>query len=122
MKKRVNLTLAILLFSIISFAQNSKKEVIKIQTSGQCEMCKESIEKVLAYERGVVKFEYDTKTAIVSVEYNNTKTSPEKIRKAITEIGYDADDEKANPVAYSKLKDCCKKPEDRHKHIDGCNH
>jgi hypothetical protein len=46
------------------------------------------------------------------VTYKKSKTSPEKIRKAISKVGYDADDVTADPKAYSKLDACCKKPDD----------
>jgi hypothetical protein len=45
------------------------------------------------------------------VTYNKGKTSPEKIRKAISKVGYDADNVTADPKAYSKLDACCKKPD-----------
>ncbi len=105
-----------LLFSFLSIyvqAQNAnKEEKIVIKTSAQCEQCKERIEKALAYERGVKKAELNLETKEVSVWYKPSKTTPEKIRKAISLVGYDADDVTAEPKAYSKLPACCKKPDD----------
>jgi len=44
--------LSIIIFSDITNAQNN--EEIKIQTSAQCQMCKDRIEKALSYEKGIV--------------------------------------------------------------------
>lgn len=122
MKKAMLMSALFLMIFGVGFAQKAKNETIKIQTSGQCGMCKERIEKALAYEKGVKSAVYDDSTAIVTVVYNPAKTSPEKIRLAITKLGHDADDQKGDAKAYSKLPDCCKKPEDRHQKGGNCNH
>jgi hypothetical protein len=49
------------------------------------------------------------------VKFDKEVTDLNKIENAITAAGYDADNKKANPDAYAKLDDCCKKPEDRQK-------
>jgi copper chaperone CopZ len=82
---------------------------IEIKTSAVCGMCKSTIEKTLSKEEGVNKSTLDVKTKVVTVSYDTTKTSPEKIKKAITIVGYDADDMPADEKAYDKLHDCCKK-------------
>jgi periplasmic mercuric ion binding protein len=81
----------------------------KIKTSSVCNMCKYTIEKALAFERGIKTAVLDVNTQIVTVVYHKHKTSLPKIRKAIANVGYDADEEKANAKAYENLKDCCKK-------------
>jgi cation transport ATPase len=92
--------------------KGNKLTSVSIKTSAQCEQCKKRIEEYLAFEPGVKKSTLDLQTKEVSVEYNAEKTSPEKIRKAITKCGYDADDQLADPKAYKKLPACCKKPDD----------
>lgn len=91
----------------------SKADTVWIKTSAQCDMCKETIEKALAYERGVISSELDLKTKKVRVVFNAGKTTHEKIRKAISLAGYDADDIPADAKAYQRLPRCCKKPQDR---------
>jgi copper chaperone CopZ len=102
----------LLLLSAGAMAQKSKFEEIKIKTSSQCDMCKERIEEALAFEKGVKKSSLDVETKIVTVTYRPSKTTPEKIRRAISKAGYDADDVTADPKAYGKLPACCKKPDD----------
>lgn len=84
-------------------------EEVKIQTSAVCGECKERIEHGLSFEKGIKSVSLDDDTKIVTVNYSPNKTSADSIRVAISKIGYDADDVKADPVAYEKLPGCCKK-------------
>lgn len=90
-------------------AQDNKTEEIKIKTSVVCDMCKTTIEKELAFEKGVKKSTVDVDSKIVTVLYNPKKTTPDKIRTAISKIGYDADEVPADTKAYKNLNTCCKK-------------
>jgi copper chaperone CopZ len=110
--RTITILLMVFLTSAGTFSQKNKPEEVKIKTSSQCEMCKERIEEALAFEKGVKKSELDMESQVVTVIYKKRKTTPEKIRKAISRVGYDADDFPADPKAYSKLPACCKKPED----------
>lgn len=77
----------------------------------ECETCGIMLKKELKYIKGV-KFAFLDATAMTfSVEYNSEKTTPAEIRTAISKLGYDADDVKADAAAYQKLDGCCKKPE-----------
>ena len=94
------------------WAQDSRNNTIKIGTSAQCEMCTHRIEETLTFEKGIKSAKLDLETGIITVAYRTNRTNPEKIRNAISKIGYDADDVKADPDAYAKLPGCCKKPVD----------
>ena len=123
--KNIKLIFALFLMLLISFtvsAQEPKTNEIDIKVSSQCNICKESIEQAMAFEKGVVKSNVDLETHTVKVTYKSSRTSPEKIRAAIAAIGYDADDVKADEKAYNNLKDCCKKPEDREFDHSGHDH
>jgi periplasmic mercuric ion binding protein len=87
----------------------SKKEVVKIQTSAVCEMCKDRIEKNIAFEKGVSDVVLDLTTKIATITYKPKKTNPDKLKQAISKLGYDADEVKADKYAYDKLPPCCKK-------------
>jgi len=113
MKYLVLITSLVMFTKLNGFTQtNSKFKEIKIQTSAQCEMCKERIEEALAFEKGVKNSELDLDSKIIEVIYYPGKTNPEKIRKAISKAGYDADDILADKKAYKKLPLCCRKPEE----------
>ncbi|MDQ3110057.1 MAG: cation transporter [Bacteroidota bacterium] len=118
MKILRNISLFTFMLAFFSFANlnaqtstssgTSKNAVIKIKTSGECEMCKKSLESAVGKMSGVKKAELDIDTKILTVEYNPKKTSPDKIRKVISGIGYDADDVKANNREQRSLPGCCK--------------
>ncbi|MCB0402936.1 MAG: heavy-metal-associated domain-containing protein [Flavobacteriales bacterium] len=91
-------------------AQEAKKTAeIVVQTSAQCDMCKERLEKAMAYEKGVVSSKLDVESAKFTIVYKVDKTTPEKIRQAISKTGYDADDIQADKKAHDNLPHCCQK-------------
>src|ERR1041385_2055417 len=92
-----------------SETSSSGNSVVKIKTSAECDMCKERIEKQVSLMKGVKKADLDLATKVLTVEYKAKKTSPNKIRKVISDIGYDADDVKANNKANKNLPACCQK-------------
>jgi copper chaperone CopZ len=101
-----------LIFLAAGNASAQKKQELaeaKILTSAICSMCKTTLEKGLAFEKGIKRSELDVESKIITVYYNPEKTNLEKIRKAINKLGYDADDKAADPKAYEKLDGCCKK-------------
>jgi mercuric ion binding protein len=114
MKKIITAVMAIVTLSLGTWAQQSTStndgmETIKIKTSAVCEMCKETLEKAMAYEKGVTSSSLDVDSKILTVTYNPKKTTAEKIRLAVTKAGYDADAMPADTKAYSALDACCKK-------------
>jgi periplasmic mercuric ion binding protein len=115
MLKRSLLMMGVLLFATFSgFSMAEKNVEIKIKTSAVCGMCKDRIEQGLAFEKGIKDVSLDVETKIATVKYNPSKTTPEDIRKAISKLGYDADDVLADEKAYEKLPQCCKKDAPKH--------
>ena len=88
-----------------------KTQTVKIKTSAICEMCKERIEKKLAFTKGVtdVNLDVDSKDKVATIIFNPKKTNVAKLKKAIAEVGYDADEVVAETAGYDKLPGCCKK-------------
>lgn len=110
MKKIASIVAGIVFLAGTAFAGGGTKEETTIKTSAQCGMCKVRIEKAVKKVKGVTSVDLDVKTKLVKVSYIKEKTSAEKIREAISNTGYDADEVKANEKAYEKLHGCCKKP------------
>lgn len=50
-------------------------------------MCKDRIEKDIAYTKGVKSVKLDLDTKIVTIEYRTEKTDPNKLRDTISKIG-----------------------------------
>lgn len=90
--------------------QAGNTDTLSIKTSAVCNECKEIIEQYLSFEKGVESSNLDVKTKMLKVVYNPQKTDPQKIRIAVTKSGYDADSLKADPKAFRKLPECCKRP------------
>ncbi len=108
--------LGLFLMSFQAQAQkaNKKESTVVIKTSSVCNMCKNTLEKAMAFEKGVKSSELNVKTQELTVVYNKKKTDVAKIKAAINAVGYDADDMSANEKAYGKLPDCCKKDQEIH--------
>lgn len=83
--------------------------VVKIKTSAVCDMCKETLEKAMAYEKGVKNSNLDVDTKVFTVTFDPKKTNLDKLRLAIVKSGYDADGQIADEKAYNNLHACCKK-------------
>jgi mercuric ion binding protein len=112
MKKLTLFMIAFLVISFTGWGQVKKAaQTVTIQTpTVQCEKCKKRIEDDLKRVDGVQKIVVDYKRKTTKVTFLNDRTNIEYIKTAIANIGYDADDIKANPEAYDKLPKTCKKP------------
>ena len=93
--KNLMIIAATVFMANVTFAQKGI-ETVKIQTSAVCDMCKETIEKQLAFTKGVTAADLDLETFVVTVSFKSKKTSVDEIRKAINAVGYDADESPAN--------------------------
>lgn len=111
------LAFALLVFTFqTTFAEKKKKTekaVIKTAIScdhcKQCETCGKKFEAEIYNTKGIKQYEIDAKANTITVYYNPGRTNLQEIKTAISNLGYDADDIKANPLAYDKLDDCCKR-------------
>jgi mercuric ion binding protein len=102
-----SLSMGIIMFLLMAFTGKETKK-IEIKTSTVCEECKTRIEHELVFEKGVKLVSVDLATKTVFVTYRADKTDPDKIRKALSKLGYWADDVPADEAGYNKLPKCCK--------------
>jgi hypothetical protein len=106
-------TILAVVISMNSFSQDNKqvnKAGIKTETvkvSGNCDMCKERIEKA-AKDEGAVKAEWNTESKLLAVSYDPSKTSLNKICRKVASVGHDNEKAKADDKAYNGLPGCCK--------------
>jgi len=120
--KTGKIILAAMTFVAVSFfsattlqaQQRSKTETVVIKSSVVCGMCEEKVKKELAFEKGVTDIQVNLKERLITVDYRPNRTDEEKIKKAITKIGYDADELLADEKAYDKLPACCKRDVEPH--------
>lgn len=73
---------------------------------GNCESCKARIEKA-AKDAGANSANWNSETQIVSLNFDNSKTSSDKILKKIAYVGHDNEKYKAPDSVYKKLPGCC---------------
>lgn len=102
-------TISILFLCLASMAFSQKKslDTLYIRTSALCQDCKQRIESTLNYEKGVKYAVLDLDTKIATVVYKTNKISQLALRQAISKVGYDADEVKADPKAVLLLPKCC---------------
>lgn len=100
----------LLLVQTISFGQDKKAkfETATIQTSAECGDCKERIEGMLNYTKGVKFAELDVPSRKLTVKFATATITLAEIKQKLSDLGYDADEVKANHEAYEKLPSCCK--------------
>jgi outer membrane receptor for ferrienterochelin and colicins len=73
---------------------------------GNCESCKARIEKA-AKDAGAISADWNAETQIVSLNFDSSKTSSDKILKKIADVGHDNEKYKASDSVYKKLPGCC---------------
>lgn len=114
MKNILKISTLIILLSFIGKsslrAQTATDSTVTIKTNAQCGECKDRLESNLSVMKGVKSATFDLSTKNVTIVFNPGKTSAAKLRTAISKIGYDADDVKADPKAQGRLPKCCQPP------------
>jgi len=93
--------------------QNPKLEVkgaetVVIQTNAYSAKSDEIFKENLPFLKGVKDYKYDEKNYKIAVAYDPKKTNPDAIRAAISKLGFNADQVKANEQARAKLPAECK--------------
>ena len=85
-------------------SSSQKTETFKVW--GKCDMCKTRIEKTVKAE-GATTANWDTKTQMLAVTFDPSKTSVESLSKKLAAAGHDTEKYKAPDDVYAKLPGCC---------------
>ena len=112
--KTIKLLLAIFLLASVSgnlSAQTSAKPSAQQKTEtlkvwGNCSMCKDRIESAVKAE-GATSASWDSKTKMLAVSYDPSKTSLDAFSKKLAAVGNDTEKFKAPDDVYAKLPGCC---------------
>ena len=104
-------TVLLLIFSGYTSSSQDNKAAssdssIRFKVFGTCEMCKNRIESVVK-GKGVKAAVWDVNTKMLSLTYNPSKTTLDKIQKRIVTAGHDLENQKAKIAVYNSLPDCC---------------
>jgi len=107
MKIKAKLIVVFMFLGMASvFAQDIKKEEFKVY--GNCGMCETRIEDAATSIDGVTSAKWNSKTEMIKVTYDASKTDLDKIHQAIADVGHDTDLKKADDKTYDNLHGCCK--------------
>ena len=107
MKTKLVSLIALVVLSMTSvMAQTEKAEEFKVY--GNCGMCEDRIEKAAKLVDGVSSVAWDKETKMVKVSFDESKTSVDKIQKAIAKAGHDTKKHKTKDDVYNNLPGCCK--------------
>lgn len=87
--------------------QHGKFASVDIRSNAVCDMCVTTIETEMLYVKGVQQVRVDMEANLIHVDYRPNRTDPDKLRKAISDLGYMADDVPPDPEARKALPDCC---------------
>lgn len=95
----------------------SKGEVNEavFNVSGNCEMCKQTIESAAMKVTGVSLAEWDIDSKEIHVTYDKQINSLLEIHQSIAASGYDTDKVKASEEVYNELPECCLYTREHHK-------
>ncbi len=107
MKTKVLSISFLLMLRTFTLLAGNKMERIEVKGSN-CNECKTHIEKVALDVEGVSMTHWNSETKELQVIFDDTKTSVEKIEKAIAKGGNDTSNFKASDEDFNKLPDCCK--------------
>jgi len=99
------IVICLLILPLALSAQKNKKT--NFEVSGNCEMCKNRIEKAAFNVKGLKAANWDIPSNILSVVYNSEKVNLQEIQTAIAKVGHDTPLEKAPDETYDKLPMCC---------------
>ncbi len=84
----------------------AKEQTVNFRVYGNCGMCKSRIEKAAKTE-GVVSAKWDKESQMMTVTFEDTQTTEEKIQKQIAGVGHDTDLFQAKDKVYKALPGCC---------------
>jgi len=108
MKNTIIIILTGLILGLMACSKGEAKQVNIALTTMQCGMCESTIEKGMAKVNGITNFDVDMSAKSGHVTYNASIIDLASIEKAVSALGYQANETIADPVAYEALPACCK--------------
>ncbi len=87
----------------------SSEQIIRASfgVSGNCELCKDRIEKAALSVNGVSKAVWDINKKNLDIIFDKGKTDVMTVQKAVAKAGHDTDMIKADDKVYAALPECC---------------
>ena len=99
------ISIACIMITVVAFSQHDTTIIFKVY--GVCDaLCKPRIEAA-AKGRGVQSADWNADTKMLTLVYDPSKTTIEKVQQRILDAGHDVEDKKANDAVYNALPTCC---------------
>ena len=97
--------IAAILITVAAFPQHDTTVIFKV--NGACDaLCKPRIENATK-GRGVQSATWSADTKMLTLVYDPSKTTLQKIQQRILDAGHDVEDKKADDAVYKALPACC---------------
>jgi Cu(I)/Ag(I) efflux system membrane fusion protein len=87
-------------------AYQSERAMLSVQ--GNCELCKERIEKAAKGVKGVFSATWNVDKKELHLDFDSNQTNVDAISQAVAKAGHDTNKDKANDEIYHALPGCCK--------------
>ncbi|MFT5512760.1 MAG: mercuric ion binding protein [Bacteroidia bacterium] len=117
MKKIITILTVVAFTAVSGFTKTnevipSTQKVMHTETdsfivSGNCGMCKKTIETSVKDTDGVISAAWNVDSKMFTVNYNPHTISLTQIKQKIADSGYDTDTIKAKEATYNGLPGCC---------------
>lgn len=105
MKTKILSLVTVFLLGATAVFAGTKTEKIKV--NGNCDMCKDRIEKTVKAVDGVSAADWNKKTKVLQITFDDSKTNVPQIEKLVARAGHDTELYKADDETYKNLPACC---------------
>ncbi|MCR9181293.1 MAG: cation transporter [Flavobacteriaceae bacterium] len=105
--KKIILVVLVMMLGVQVQAQDRNARAT-IEVDGVCMMCKDRIEKAAIKTKGVKSAVWNVETHMLSLIFDERKTSIQTIEESLAAVGHDTKNVKATEEAYESLHHCCK--------------
>jgi mercuric ion binding protein len=102
--KKILFSILILSLAACTGKPNAEAE---FYVRGNCDMCKERIDKTALIVSGVKKAEWNAETGTIKVAYDSTVITSAEIEKAIAATGHATQHVPMDSAAHKALPECC---------------
>ena len=93
--------------SLVNYSSSNNLLHSSFHVSGNCEMCKDRIEKAASAVPGVSDASWDIETNEMELNYDKSRTDLLSIQSAIAAVGHDTELVRADDSVYNALPECC---------------
>ncbi len=119
--KKIVMFFVCMLFAYYADAQvmSAKATWVTIKSNNlKCWPCQQALERYLTvenksnFESGILQWKINLLQGEIRLQYLPDRVTADQIKEAITGAGFDADELKADSVAYKSIPPICKRAED----------